>query len=84
MKNTLVERSFSLERDDYSLIYRKIGAKVTYYRKLRGWTQIQLSKMSGISTSRISKIECGKQNSNLNDILIIAKALNVDYRVLIS
>lgn len=84
MRNTLIERTFSLERDDYSLIYRKIGAKITYYRKLRGWTQIQLSKMSGISTNRISKIERGKANSNLNDILIIANTLNVDYRILLS
>lgn len=73
-----------MEKDDYSLVYKKIGAKIIYYRKLRGWTQIQLSKMTGISTNRISKIECGKQNSNLNDIFIIAKALNIDYRVLLS
>lgn len=73
-----------MEKDDYSFVYKKIGAKIIYYRKLRGWTQIQLSKMTGISTNRISKIECGKQNSSLNDILIIAKALNIDYRVLLS
>ena len=64
--------------------YKRIGAKILYYRRLRGWTQIQLSRESDVSRSRISDIECGKGPYNMESILLIARALDVDYQRLIA
>lgn len=59
-----------------------IGAKVLYYRRLKGWTQKELSDASGVSRSRISDIECGKGPYNIESILLIAQALEVEYQLL--
>ncbi len=66
----------------FSLEYRMIGAKVLYYRRLKGWTQKELSDASGVSRSRISDIECGKGPYNIESILLIAQALEVEYQLL--
>ena len=44
----------------FAMEYKKIGAKILYYRRLKGWTQGELGIMSGVSRARISDIECGK------------------------
>lgn len=64
--------------------YKRIGAKVLYYRRLKGWTQIQLSKKADVSRSRISDIECGKGPYNMESLLLIAQALEIDYQLLVS
>lgn len=66
--------------DDFSLIYKNIGIKISSYRKKRGWTQEKLSKIANVSRARISDIECGKGNFYFESILYIAKALGIDYR----
>lgn len=58
--------------------YKKIGIKIQNFRKFRGYTQEKLSLLSGVSRSRISDIECGKGSFNLESLLLIARALNVD------
>lgn len=66
-----------------SEIYLKIGLRVSYYRRLQGWTQEQLSNVSKVSRARISDIECGKGNFYFDSILAIADALGKDYRLLL-
>lgn len=68
----------------FALEYKTIGAKVLYYRRLKGWTQKDLSDASGVSRSRISDIECGKGPYNIESILLIAKALEVEYQLLMA
>ena len=40
-------------------LQRSISKKLTYYRKTSGLTQVQLSKLSGISVASIQRIEQG-------------------------
>lgn len=63
--------------------YRKIGLNVLYHRRKKGLTQLQLAHKSGVSRSRISDIENGKELFRLESLLMIAKALEVDYRELL-
>ena len=66
----------------FAMEYKKIGAKILYYRRLKGWTQEELGIMSGVSRARISDIECGKGPYNIESLMLIAKALDVDITVL--
>lgn len=60
--------------------YKKIGAKILYYRRLQGLSQEQLAEKANISASYLSKIEHGtySQNLPLTTLFIIAEALGVN------
>jgi len=60
--------------------YRQIGAKITYFRKLKGYTQEELSFRASISASYLSKIERGAYVTGipLSTLMRIALALEVD------
>lgn len=62
----------------FAMEYKKIGIKVLASRRLKGFTQKQLSELSGVSRPRISDIERGKGPYNLESLLLIAKALDVN------
>ncbi len=64
--------------------YRKIGAKIKYYRKLKALSQLQLANDVGINPQYLSKIECGKQMPSLEVLFLIADKLSIDPAVLIS
>lgn len=59
--------------------YQAIGLNVLRYRRLAGLTQEALALKSGVSRARISDIERGKGPYTVELILMLAKALNVDY-----
>ena len=61
-------------------VYKVIGAKVAYYRKLNCYSQYDLAEKLSVSRSVIAKIESGKYNDNiqLNMLFSLAKALHVD------
>ncbi|MBR2139397.1 MAG: helix-turn-helix transcriptional regulator [Phascolarctobacterium sp.] len=63
----------------FSLEHKKIGLNVLNHRRMKGWTQEDLSAKSGVSRSRISDIERGRQTPKLDTIMMIAKALEIDY-----
>jgi transcriptional regulator with XRE-family HTH domain len=69
----------------YEEIFRQIGIRIAYYRKLRGYTQEVFSEMLGVSTSYYSQIEaagCYKPIS-LRTLFRIAEALEVEpYKLL--
>ena len=54
-------------------IYKRIGFNLLKQRRLKGWTQEQLSERSGVSRSRISKMENGKENFNIESLFLIAQ-----------
>lgn len=65
--------------------YIQIGLNITYYRKLRGYTQEELAELVCISRSYISAIEAPNivQNLSLEALFRIAKALDIEpYRLL--
>lgn len=55
-------------------LFKCIGAKVTYYRTLRGLTQRELAEKIGISPSTLNKVERGAYNQNVS----IAMLLDID------
>lgn len=61
-----------------------IGENITFYRRLRGLSQRNLGEIVGISRSKISDIEHGKDNFDLELFIAIAKALSVEYSKLYS
>ena len=56
-------------------MYKQIGNKVAYYRKLRNLTQDELADRVNISVSSLSKLERGKYNNNipLSMLIMIAE-----------
>ena len=67
-------------------MYKQIGNKVAYYRKLRNLTQDQLADRVTISVSSISKLERGKYNNNipLSMLIMIAEGLRIDVSMLVT
>ena len=64
--------------------YRKIGAKIKFYRQLKNIGQTDLAGQVGITSQYLSKIECGKQMPSLQVLLLIADKLEIDAAALIS
>ena len=60
-------------------IYIRIGFNLMKQRRLKGWTQEQLAEKSGVSRSRISKMENGKENFNIESLILIAQSLEIDF-----
>ena len=57
--------------------YKDIGQRIKAKRIEKGFTQEQLSEISGISQKHISRIEQGYHDTHFTMIYKIAKALNV-------
>ncbi|GBG56587.1 transcriptional regulator [Sporomusaceae bacterium FL31] len=64
----------------FTFQYKQIGRKIAYYRRLRNLTQEDLAKRINISTSTLSKIECGRYNNSLSlsMLMTIAEGLNIE------
>ena len=57
---------------------KQFGKGVRSWRRLRGMSQIGLSKQTGISQGVISRIEQGKREAGLSKCLAISEALRID------
>lgn len=59
--------------------YKKIGAKIVFYRKLRSMTQEKLAEEVGITPKYLSRIENGgyTKSVSLSTLMMIAGALDV-------
>ena len=70
---------------DKNMVLRQVGAKIAYWRTIKGLTQADLAKTIGFSKTTISKLECGNYNENisLSHIIDIADALKIDFSVLL-
>lgn len=62
---------------------RRIGLKIMYRRKELQMTQETLASLSGVSRSRISDIERGQEIFKISSLIMIAEALQIDYRELL-
>lgn len=62
---------------------RKIGSKIAYYRRLKGLSQRVLGELVGVSRSKISDIELGKDNLDIELFAKIAARLGIDYSEII-
>lgn len=51
------EENLASDKTDYKQKYREIGLKITYYRKLKGYTRQQLSEETGIKINYLQNLE---------------------------
>lgn len=63
----------------FALQYKKLGARIVYYRKINGLTQEKLAEEVGISPQYLSRIENGNypKSVSLSTLMRIAEKLNV-------
>lgn len=63
----------------YSELYKKLGLKISYYRKLKGLTQEELSEKIGKSTAFLGSVEAPNMDCaiSLDTMFDIAAALEV-------
>ena len=55
----------------------RIGLRILTLRKMRGWSQDELARRSGLQRTHISRIEQGKYAVTLETIQAIAEALGM-------
>lgn len=63
----------------YEKRYKKLGAKIHYYRQIQGQTQEQLAEKVGITAKYLSRIENGNypKSVSLSTLMRIADKLEV-------
>lgn len=68
------------------VIFKQVGAKIAYYRRLKGLTQTELASVSNLSRSALGRIERGQYNGNvsLSVLIDIAGGLHIDFSLLLA
>jgi len=60
---------------------QSLGALIKDERKRQGLTQIELGKMTGLNQTTLSLIEKGKPSVQLQTILVLLSALNLNIQI---
>ena len=70
----------------YANEYKRIGLNISYYRKLKGLTQLGLAEAVDVSRTHISNIEAPNVEASisLELLLDIANALNISVSQLLT
>ncbi|MBM6924354.1 helix-turn-helix transcriptional regulator [Pseudoflavonifractor phocaeensis] len=58
-------------------VFVQIGLNIMYYRKERGWTQMELAEAVDLSRNHMQRIEAATAVPSLSTLLDIADALGV-------
>ena len=68
-----------LNKTETDALFKQMGARITYYRRLKGIRQIDLAMETGISEQYLSRIEHGEKSKGMSVFVLanIAKALGV-------
>ncbi|MBQ8397688.1 MAG: helix-turn-helix transcriptional regulator [Clostridia bacterium] len=61
----------------YQNQYKQLGLNVSYYRKSRGYTQMQLAELLKIDRSHMSAIELATVGASLDVIFRLCEVLDV-------
>ena len=64
-------------KQDYYEEYRQLGLNIAYYRKARGYTQLQLAEELDIDRSHMSGIEIATQGISLDLVFRLCKVLDI-------
>ena len=62
---------------EYSEERMNFGKNLRFYRKKKGYSQNELATLCEISRSYICDVECGRRNIGFDNIVMLAKKLNV-------
>jgi transcriptional regulator with XRE-family HTH domain len=68
-----------VENNDFTIEFKKLGFKIAYYRKIKGYTQEQLSELLDVATSYVGAIEAPNMDKaiSLTTLFRIARILDV-------
>ena len=62
---------------------QRIGFNILICRRERKMSQAELAQITGLSRALISNMERGKANFRLDNLLVIAEGLKIDFRELL-
>lgn len=62
---------------EFSEKYKNLGLNIAFYRKKKGYTQMQLSELLDIDRSHMSAIELANVGASLDVIFKICNVLNI-------
>ncbi len=62
---------------EYKDLYKKLGLNIAYYRKDKGYSQLELSELINISRTHMSRIENNDCAVSLDVVFAISKVLDV-------
>ncbi|MGN0172486.1 MAG: helix-turn-helix domain-containing protein [Acutalibacteraceae bacterium] len=66
----------------YQKQYKQLGLNISYYRKSRGYTQLQLAELLNIDRSHMSAIELATVGVSLDVLFRLCEVLNVSTKAL--
>ena len=69
-----------MNKDDFL----KLGYKIKYLRTKRGFSQLDLSLKTGLTTRTISRIECGVIDPKYSTLIKISEALEINITELLT
>jgi len=74
-----------LDQREAEELFKIIGAKITYYRRLKGVRQIDLAMETGISEQYLSRIEHGENLKGLVSMfwLLLQRLWTLSWRILL-
>ena len=64
-------------KNEFSKQYKNLGLNIAFYRKMRGYTQMQLAEYLDIDRSHMSAIELANVGASLDVIFKICNVLSV-------
>ena len=64
-------------KDKFAESYRQLGINITFYRRQKNLTQMQLAEIIDMSLHTVNKIELCKVAASLDTVFAIAAALEV-------
>ena len=69
-------------KERYAHKYKEIGLKIAYYRKLKGYSQMEFSEMIDVSRTHLSNIEAPNKSTAISlDLLFeISEVLDIDIK----
>ena len=69
-------------KEKYAQRYKEIGLKIAYYRKLKGYSQMEFAELIDVSRTHLSNIEAPNKPTSVSlDLLFqISEALHVDIK----
>lgn len=64
-------------KGEFSKQYRNLGLNIAFFRKLKGYTQMELSELIDIDRSHMSAIELANVGASLDVIFKICNVLEI-------
>lgn len=56
---------------------KSIGARITFLRKQKGYTQVEFSNVTKYDRTYLSRVESGKQNLTVETLIRICECLDI-------